>query len=831
MRRSLALGLVLLGVSGLSAALARPQAGNPPKLDPDAVAVRLLLGIGDEEPRPWNGRVTLSEGEILRVEGYRFREGDAITGPDAWKAQSHLIRNLPNNRALTRRSPQQIAKGPSTYGNYVTANGVVVTLKAPDSAVLNVETENGNFKVPLASLANGSIERYLKGQAEAQRVPPYIPLVEGPNQDDFPSAAADAQGNAWVAYVVHEPRGGEVSEAFTKRPKDFRAFVPEGGGDQVRLLRFAEGQAGEPLDVTGAGLDVWRPAVAVDGKGGIVVVWSENRDENWDLYRRRYDPMNGSWDPPERLTTNPGTDADVVLATAPDGQVWMAWQSWIEGQAEILLAPADRADEAQNISRDPANDWSPALAIDRDGNRHVAFDTYRNGNYDVLLFSSVHKNNLLLPVADTPRFEVRPTLAVDARGRVWIAYEERDANWGKDAENLVEGEGSSLYRSGAVRVRVAEGMRVQGAPDPVAGASESLQTMNSYPRLAADPSGRIWLLFRHQKEAVWGNNAVMVIGGVWVEYATSLAGKDWSKPEPLSRSDGLLDNRPALVTRPEGSLLAFYNTDGRLHNEIEFTADLRRRFYTHSGTPAGVVNNELMVASLSPWGTGQGEANPSLNELRENGAVAPVHPDESADIARMRDHRIQTGGKTYRLLRGDFHRHSEISQDGGRDGALEDLWRYEIDAAGFEYGSDGDHDNGGGKEYTWWLVQKTTDLYTNPPGLVGMFTYERSVSYPHGHRNIMFARRGVRTLPRLVDDRGVIDADTLMLYDYLKQLGGICASHTSGTGMGTDWRDMNPQFEPFVEIFQGHRNSYEHLGAPAWRGGRRRRSAVGSPWA
>src|ERR1700677_2231018 len=88
-----------------------------------------------------------------------------------------------------------------------------------------------------------------------------------------------------------------------------------------------------------------------------------------------------------------------------------------------------------------------------------------------------------------------------------------------------------------------------------------------------------------------------------------------------------------------------------------------------------------------------------------------------------------------------------------------------------------------------------------------MFTYERSVAYPHGHRNVMFDHRGVRTLPRLIakaatPPQGVIDADTEMLYDYLKQHGGICASHTSATGMGTDWRDVNPQFEPFVEIYQ-----------------------------
>ena len=31
-----------------------------------------------------------------------------------------------------------------------------------------------------------------------------------------------------------------------------------------------------------------------------------------------------------------------------------------------------------------------------------------------------------------------------------------------------------------------------------------------------------------------------------------------------------------------------------------------------------------------------------------------------------------------------------------------------------------------------------------------------------------------------------------MLYRYLKQFNGVTASHTSGTNMGTDWRDNDP---------------------------------------
>jgi hypothetical protein len=78
----------------------------------------------------------------------------------------------------------------------------------------------------------------------------------------------------------------------------------------------------------------------------------------------------------------------------------------------------------------------------------------------------------------------------------------------------------------------------------------------------------------------------------------------------------------------------------------------------------------------------------------------------------------------------------------------------------------------------------------------------------------MFAQRGIRTLPRLTEKGRVSEEDTKMFYRYLKQFGGICASHTSATGMGTDWRDNDPVAEPIVEIYQGDRNSYEYAGAP-----------------
>jgi hypothetical protein len=150
------------------------------------------------------------------------------------------------------------------------------------------------------------------------------------------------------------------------------------------------------------------------------------------------------------------------------------------------------------------------------------------------------------------------------------------------------------------------------------------------------------------------------------------------------------------------------------------------------------------------------------------------------------------------------------------------MFPYAIDAVAFDWIGNGDHDNGAGREYAWWLIQKFTDAYHLPASFSTMFTYERSVAYPHGHRNCMFAQRGVLTLPRLAPppkgkgkaEGGVHEDDTKMLYRYLKEMDGICASHTSATSMGTDWRDNDPVVEPIVEIYQGDRMSYEHEGAP-----------------
>ncbi|MBI4471646.1 MAG: hypothetical protein HY646_03195, partial [Acidobacteria bacterium] len=313
-----------------------------------------------------------------------------------------------------------------------------------------------------------------------------------------------------------------------------------------------------------------------------------------------------------------------------------------------------------------------------------------------------------------------------------------------------------------------------------------------------DPSGKLWLLFRRSALASGQ-------GERWVSYATYYGGDNWSLPALLGNSTNLMDVRPALVPLDKAGLLAVYAGDGRIQN----TQSAR-----DNNIFAGVLSVEEPAKS------------PALVGARAEGSgepAAPVHPAESDDIRRIRDYRASIGGKAYQLLRGEFHRHTEISSHRDQDGPFEEIFRYGLDVAQMDWIGPGDHDNGVGREYTWWLTQKQVDLYHHSPTFMPMFTYERSVVYPSGHRNVMFDRRGIRPLPRIAPaqqreqlfgtpEGGSPDIKTL--YAYLRHFEGICSSHTSATNMGTDWRDNDPLVEPVVEIYQGHRQNYEEPAAP-----------------
>jgi hypothetical protein len=756
------------------------QSTRPATAAPGGIAVRIQLGMKDTEPRSWAGEIRVSEGKV-RISA-ALRPIDSIDG-SRWKLG-------------TRRQGQQPVQ-PAV---------LTATFDAPPAAKVEVETAQGRFAFVLAELELGKPAAFLDGAALAERVPSAQRLTSDDGDDDFPAAAAGADSSVWCAYVSY--RAGTPIALDEIRQNRFDSLVTRNNGDSVRLMQFDGKEWKAPLDVTAAGLDLWRPAVAVDGKGRVWVTWSQKSGEDWEILARAYDPASRQWSEVERVSAEPGADINAAAATSSSGTVWVAWQHW-DGGKFAVVAQALGGGKGTRRSRPsrPGNEWHPSVAADSKGRVHVAFDSYASGNYDVMLWSLDDRGSgagSVLPIAASARFEARPSVAVDSADRVWVAYEDAEANWGKDFGMRWEGpSGVPFYLDRKIAVRsVSAGALAQTRAD-LEGAlitttyPPSQRHRVSYPRLGFDGSGRMWLLHRrHVIETGAGEH--------WVSYASSYEGNSWSAPLVLPESDNRLDIRPALARLKSGGLVAVFAGDGRSQNNR-----------SSAGNDLFAVTLESPVTPKAP------EAAPARAE-GDGRAAAPVHPNESEDVRKIREFRASVGGKSYQLMRGEFHRHTELSSHRDQDGGYEEIWRYALDVARMDWIGPGDHDNGG-IEYTWWLSQKQIDMYGHAPVFVPMYTYERSVVYPSGHRNVIFARRGIRPLPRLGTpqqtetlfgsaDKGSPDIKTL--YAYLKAFDGICASHTSATNMGTDWRDNDPAVEPVVEIYQGHRQNYEEPQAP-----------------
>jgi hypothetical protein len=656
-----------------------------------------------------------------------------------------------------------------------------------------LETNHGTASFSLAGTTAEKPLALLDGRARVRRTPPSFLLTSPGRDDDFPVAAVAPDGSVWVVYASYQNGLPLDQEAIRKR--EFGSLVPQNNGDSVFLIHYDGRQWSAPLEVTEGLSDVWRPSVATDGKGNVWLTWSEKRSSNWDLYQRRWDPKKKQWSSIERLTRDPGADINVVSVRDSKGQVWWAWQAWRGDNFDILLASSEgTAKQPTVVAGSAANEWNPSIATDSAGNVYVGWDSYAAGNYDVFVGRFGARPGETFPVADTAYFEARASLACDSNDRLWIAYEEDEPNWGKDyssrdANRPVANRGSSLYLKRRVRVKTLSGDRLLVPAGDLASAyGNLLNRLKSFPRVTADASGNIWLLFRHHARARRS-------GEVWAGSVTHYDGRQWSPAQLLPASDYLLDNRPALAPWKSEGVLAVYASDARLR------------------LSQGDRENNLFATVFSA-------PTASKPQLAADTAAGPkaevIHPREQEDIARLRAYRIEAAGKAYRLLRGEFHRHTEFTSHRDQDGGFEDMWRYGLDAAAMDWIGNGDHDNGRGREYVWWIVQKVTDIFHHPPHFVPPFTHERSVVYPNGHRNVMFSRRGIRPLPRgpLPGTPAEGTPDTKLLYSYLHHFQGICSIHTSGTNMGTDWCDNDPVVEPVVEIYQGRRHNYEHYGAP-----------------
>src|SRR5262245_28614631 len=98
-------------VVGLTVGRGQDPSPAPRVLDPKSVSVRVLLGVGDPQERTWGGKATLDRGEVVGIEGWRFRQGDRLTGPASWESSSHLTTAGKKAAAKNKKGAAKNKKG------------------------------------------------------------------------------------------------------------------------------------------------------------------------------------------------------------------------------------------------------------------------------------------------------------------------------------------------------------------------------------------------------------------------------------------------------------------------------------------------------------------------------------------------------------------------------------------------------------------------------------------------------------------------------------------------------------------------------------------------
>ncbi len=728
---------------------------------------RILFGLTDQAPAAWDGSVRVSGGEATALRSWRPREADRIEGSISWK--------IATSQGIKFRYRNWEPEPASPVPDYINIVGLLLTVAADDDARIDIETAQGNFSFRISDARAGRRLGFLGGAASVERAANYASVSSAGYENGFADVVADGAGY-WAAWVGY---------------RDW--------SNRVFIRRFDGDAWGETVELTAGPSDAYYVRLARDGDGGVWAVWSDQRDGNFDLYGRRFD--GATWGPEQRLTSAPQPDIHQALATDSAGSVRLVWQGFRDGRSHIFGRRWTEAgwSPEERISTSPNDDWNPAIAADREGRVWVAWDTYDKGDYDVVMrrhdaggWSDV------IAVADTPRYEAYPSLTCDAQGRLWAAWNESDMQWGKDTGFLLNRPATQLYQSRWMALAVWENGVWR---EPLAGLEESLpeelQGFNDYPQVETDGDGRIWVLFRHrmlrQREVPY---TAASHRAAWESYAAAFDGRAWATPIPLAVSQHRSDAGLGFKATPSGGLVAAWATDNREYDAY---------FFEHGEVFAGELprlSGPVVPARLEP-------------RVRDELRTFLGHPNEAQDVERMRNYAIESGGKTYRIYRGDTHRHTEYSGDGNNDGSLNETYRYALDAAGLDYLGVSDHHNSGGQniEYVNWLLQQRVDVFHAPGRFVPLFGYERGEGYPNGHRNIFFAERGAPTLPTQPNERET-SSGAVGLFDYVKRYDGISIPHTPATGMGTDWRDNDPEVEPLVEIYQGDRVSAEYEGAP-----------------
>ena len=595
------LGAALLAAPALAQTpqIVESQHGESP------VSIRLMFGTDRHTPQRWDGSVNVTGGRVLRVSGVHFEGRDEIVSANVWKLTNRVTRyaDSTTQRGYDPVHTRQFAMIP---------NGVVATIEAPEASEVEVQTEQGSFSFPLSQLPFGQTLEFLDGTASAQRIPTTTDITSGETENDYPALTTDADGTVWISWI---------------------SYLEE--RDAVWLARRDGSGWSSPIQVSPDNYaDNFRTAIATDGAGDQVVIWSgKSPTGSWGIFSRRL--SDGQLSEIASIASE-GENIYHRAAADSEGNVHVVWQGFRNRVAQILHAQWDgSAWSAEKAISDASTDsWAPAIAPDSTGGVWVGWDGYHSGDFNVYVRRRDSDGGweAQRQVTRSLGFDANVSLACDAADRLWMAWDHGEANWGKDwsSQRFRPGGGAGLYRVRSVKVAVLEGDRINEATGFMDAVQPASRDYMQQARLVVDPSGHIWAVARSLTSVTTRVDNNWGAGGIWEMLVARLDENGWSPVTKLHATNGRNDVWAAATVDGNGKLWFAWSRDDRPFGSPQRSVN--------RGSPQAQtthISYAVIDPSQAAW---RGSGDPARSEFSEPQLTAvPVHANEEQDTAAIRE--------------------------------------------------------------------------------------------------------------------------------------------------------------------------------------------------
>lgn len=553
-----------------------------------------------------------------------------------------------------------------------------------------------------------------------------------------------------------------------------------------------------------------------DGSPG--VAWTEIDGDRWRIMAAVM--TGGTFPAPAQVSDAAKRSINPVIKAVSADRFVMAWESFEEGTFCIYVSTfsSGRWSTPMLVTDRARQCFHPAIERDGEGRIYLAYD-YAEGchrNVEMKILGPGDKVTTV-PIAiggafqDRVNLNVKPALAFDTSGRLWISWESnRFAARLQDGDNYTGDRccGMVCYEQGRVLEQKGIGRWLfKGKND-------------HWPTFQKDLDGNLYLATH--------------CGGDFVEFpfwsfrVSALDPKTgWTSPATILKTKQKGESlKPTLAFDPDGK--AFWLAwKSERSMERDYDAPQRDPATTKGTARRGML--ELNRFSCTPHSGEKPTLQLAPAIVEEHLPVAGFKPVMSGRPKSTR-RTIQDRGETYTLLIGNLHEHSEISScwPAGTDGTLHDDYRFGLTSEGYDFMGITDHGYSLTEIY-WRKNLRLAEFYNDPPHFVVFPSMEWTLSNGKryeigrgvGHRNIIFAttadaRKFIRNQDEVYSSKSPETANAEKLWKRIRSAGIRCIAiphHPADAVHACCWETRDEEIEPLVEIFQCRGNA-EYRGAP-----------------